>query len=273
MNLLSGHNNIKVVGEIFNLDKLSHEDVRDVLENSIAYFNKKLSCDSNSGIKAIGAKVFYEHLTDDYFSKFLDMTEATPSVRERIVKLQRFLDANFDNAELDAKFKNTWDYLASDQSISIIHLKRKNMLKSIVSLKRAYLTDEWMKLGKIATSENIRMTVEYEECLNFFNKVTLYEKRYSQLFKKHKWLEVVYEDLDNNRDKVINNVTDFLSLDSFIPYSIMKKQSVVSIPEVLLNFYELKERFQNTQWSVFFEEPHNVQPREAYDILPTGLEV
>ena len=132
MNLLSGHDNVKVLGEIFNLDSLPEQTMLEALRNPIEYFNNKFDCHKAPDTRAVGAKIFYDHFTPDYFRKFIDIEDVHPTLKQLIVKLQNYMDKNVDKEDLENKFREMWDYMEADRSLHVIHLKRKNMLETFV---------------------------------------------------------------------------------------------------------------------------------------------
>ena len=72
------------------------------------------------------------------------------------------------------------------------------------------------------------------------------------LFSDHNKLDITYEAIVENRTSVIHDITEFLSLPPYEPFSVMKKQIEIPLDATVRNYSELKGRFQNTSWDVFF---------------------
>src|SRR5690349_290006 len=69
LSLLSAHPAIKTYGELFNLDSLPHEKLLEALADPVAYLQRRIFRAHAPGIAAVGFKMFYDHLTREYFEK------------------------------------------------------------------------------------------------------------------------------------------------------------------------------------------------------------
>jgi len=148
-----------------------------------------------------------------------------------------------------------WDYLIENKDIKIIHIKRKNSLRNFVSLKIAAKTNEWRSFTEKSNIENKQITLTKEECLQEFE---LQEKILSEIdnsFKNHKIIEIYYTDLINDKEGTMNGIFEFLDTHKIrIEDTVLKKQNPESLDELVTNFQDLKNEFQDTKWGVFFEE-------------------
>jgi LPS sulfotransferase NodH len=167
-------------------------------------------------IKAVGFKLFYYH-------------------------------ASFGSGE------RLWDYLCENKGIKIIHLKRKNILATHLSRKKADITGAWANIsGK--PEEQAQFTLSYDECLQDFTRTRSWELEYDRFFQEHPILEVVYENLSSNYLNEIKRVQAFLNLpeENVIPKT--QKQASLPLSEAIYNFPELKEKFLDSPWEEFFTD-------------------
>lgn len=167
---------------------------------------------------------------------------------------------------------DVWNYLRELKGLKVIHLRRKNLLDSLISLKLAEKTNIWSVIDedfarkaalndledaipvKMLTSndENTTLEIDYNLCNNYFDSVTKYASHYSRYFSKTQVEEVFYEDLQSNPRGIIDRVFDFIEIERKECYSPMKKVNNRSASEVISNYNELKDKFKGTQWSHFF---------------------
>ena len=220
---LNKHPNIYCEGEIYNTDHLKFYGkagkLRQKMNNDPLKFLNTYGYPKHSKkIKFSGFKLFYSHFKTD-------------------------------------KTKIIWDYLIKDQDIKIIHIKRRNTLRALVSLKIATKTNQWRSFNEKSDIENKQISLTKDECIKEFE---LQEKIYSEIdtiFNKHKITEVFYTDLINKRQETMNDVFDFLNAEKIILQdTVLKKQNPESISELVVNYSSLKNEFQNTSWETFFED-------------------
>ena len=220
---LNKHPNIYCEGEIYNTDHLKFYGkagkLRQQMNNDPLKFLNTYGYPKHSKkIKFSGFKLFYSHFKTD-------------------------------------ETKIIWDYLIKDQDIKIIHIKRRNTLRALVSLKIATKTNQWRSFNEKSDIENKQISLTKDECIKEFE---LQKKIYSEIdniFNRHKITEVYYTDLINNRQETMNDVFDFLNVEKIkLQNTVLKKQNPEPISELVVNYSSLKNEFQNTRWETFFED-------------------
>lgn len=152
---------------------------------------------------------------------------------------------------LDKKCPELWSELINDTSIRIIHLHRKNLIKTIISRQIALQTGAWSSEKKeynkqseyYINPENIEK--ELEQTINW-------RKEFNELFKEHKILEVFYEDITKNSEVELRKIQQFLSVDVKKLSTHLKKQQTKPLKEVVENYDELKSHFKGTKWYNYF---------------------
>jgi LPS sulfotransferase NodH len=153
--------------------------------------------------------------------------------------------------------KTVWEFLQSQRDIKIIHLKRRNLLQSLVSLKKALITKQWIAVNQKESKDKLpdtSITLTYEDCLQYFQKTHDYMLDHDTFFSQHPMIDIYYEDLCADNINQTRMIQDFLGLNYRPLKSYTLKQSSLPISESITNYFELKEQFQNTPWSVFFED-------------------
>jgi len=252
LSLLSAHPHIKTYGELFNLDMLPETSLLEVLDDPVTFLRRRVYQNHKLEIAAVGFKMFYEHLTRDYFTKLVDVSDAAPQLKEKYTQFSNFIESNYAWETLDERFRTTWEFLRADQSLAVIHLQRRNMLHTLISLKQAYMTSQWWSLkSEPQTISPIHM--DPEECCRYFEKLSNSAAEADAAFAKHSKINVIHEDLIENQQDTMQRIFAFLK----VPYepvkTRMKKQNLASPRETIDNYEHLKSYFRNTRWDVFFE--------------------
>lgn len=252
LSLLSAHPHIKTYGELFNLDMLSKTSLIEVLDDPVTYLRQKLYQDHKLEIAAVGFKMFYDHLTKDYFTKLVDVSDAAPQLKEKYTQFSSFIESNYAWEILDERFQTTWEFLRADQSLAVIHLQRRNMLHTLISLKRAYMTSQWWSLKSVP--QTIPPVHLYpEECSRYFEKLSSAAAEADAAFAEHPKINVIHEDLIENQQDTMQRIFAFLKVPYQSVTTRMKKQNLEPPREAIENYEQLKSYFRNTKWDVFFE--------------------
>jgi LPS sulfotransferase NodH len=227
--LLNRHNEIVAFGELFrdrdaigwefpDYEHLSQKNSLISLMNNdpVKFLEKKVFIRFPKHIFAVGFKLFYYH------------------ARERSRRV-------------------VWDYLKSQKNIKVIHLKRNNTLKMILSEKKAFKTNRWTNT---TGEEEIRFSVpiDYEECVRRFVDEQQMQIELDSYFVDHPKLELIYEDLSEGYSREMKRVQNFLGVNYENVQPSTYKQSSQPLSEAIENYFELKGRFLGTNWESFFEE-------------------
>ena len=256
-NLLGNHNNIKFFGELFDLGGLSKEIMIEALKDPLMYLKNRIYKTYPPHIKAVGFKIFYHQATRDalYLSSSNKLTkDIAGELGKRILNFYQYAQSNFDLENLGQKLEGVWTYLKHDLELKIVHLKRKNILQTILSLKRAFLTNKWIRLAEDPPQDQIPIYLDYDYCCKIFQEIRAREQKYDSFFQSHKKIEVIYENLCKDSNRVTKIILDFLGLQQRVLKSSLKKQDDQPLSETISNYWELKEKFRNTCWIGFFED-------------------
>jgi len=174
-------------------------------------------------VKAKGFKLFYSHPIDD----------PTSTIEER---------------------SGLWDTLASMDDLHVIHLKRKNILKTMISRKLAGKTDVWVAKSPGQLRSEVTVSFSGDELSAGFDRTRGWESTGDELFRNNPQLVVYYEDLATNTETTFMRITEFLGVNFQPPRTKQVKQNRKSMRDRVENYDELKSLFSETEWSVFFDE-------------------
>jgi len=177
-------------------------------------------CKYSLNIKAVGFKIFYYHPMDDHSGLI-------------------------------------WEEFKKIEDLHFIHLKRRNILKTLLSRKIAGKTDLWKKGDERRDrlqSQNKKITFSKEELLEGFLQTRTWENDYSTMFSGKRMVNIDYEDLVANPEQVFRKITTFLNLENIKPKSSLKKQNPEKLIDLVENYVSLKKDFINTEWLSFFDD-------------------
>jgi LPS sulfotransferase NodH len=149
--------------------------------------------------------------------------------------------------------KVIWPYLKDKKDIRVIHLKRKNSLRVLLSRKKAHMTDKWTDLdGK--EEDALSIALSPEECLEQFTWIRNMWREYDHFFREHEMMELFYEDLTADRDGETQRVQRFLGVSPRHLLPSTHKQARQSLGEAINNYEALKNHFKGSPWEAFFED-------------------
>ena len=150
--------------------------------------------------------------------------------------------------------QSVWDYLLEDKNISIIHLRRENMLRALVSQKIGEKTKQWTQHINAKGSADKVIQLDPEECRTTFENISAYEERTRQQFARHKtYVECTYERLAADGYNLANELYAQFDLPAHKPTTVLKKQNPESMQDLVSNYEEVKEHFSTTKWAYLFD--------------------
>jgi LPS sulfotransferase NodH len=227
--LLNSHNQIVTFGELFrsygsigwdfpDYDQyLQSQSLKTLMQNNPDRFLKeKVFKKFPKQILAVGFKIFYYHAQND-------------------------------------SRKTVWTFLRNQKNLKVIHLKRNNTLKVLLSLKRAFKTNKWTDITG-SGEEDFAISLSYEECLHEFTWAQEIKKEYDIYFKDNHKIDVFYENLSRHHESEVRRIQEFLGVSCEIVKPSTYKQSKQPLSKVISNYFELKKKFKGTLWEEFFED-------------------
>lgn len=163
--------------------------------------------------KIVGFKVFYNHLTQEEWQKFL-----------------------------------------ACKDLKIIHLTRRNRLRTVISLEIAFKTGKWTKSGKAdsgATREK-RLMLEPAKIIKRLEQIEAGEATARDRFRDRQILEVVYEELVQLPKSVFESVGMYLGVDGIDPSRIrLRRQNPETLQQLIINYDEIEATLRNTRFAEY----------------------
>lgn len=224
--ILNSHPNVVTFGELFQTRKkiswgfadYSQPDrlFQTFLDEPVRFLQEQVYRKQPRHVRAVGFKIFYYH------------AQAEP-------------------------WQPLWDYLLAEKDIHILHIKRRNMLRTHLSRARADRSGSWTNTtGQREEEQPIELN--YSDLVDDFATTLDYERTFDQRFQNHPLLEIFYEDLAADWRAGFERIQQFLCLPPAPASPQTFKQSHESLSAAISNFSELKARFAGSEWAPFFEE-------------------
>lgn len=152
-----------------------------------------------------------------------------------------------------APFDQLWSELSRDTSLHVIHIKRRNILKTHISRENAEKSGSWVNTSGVKEDPK-PLRVEYAACLEDFTRTRQWETDADRFFQHHPLLQMSYEELVSQTEQEVHRIQDFLGLAQTPVVATTFKQSQKSLAQAIENFDELKRQFTGSPWAEFFNE-------------------
>lgn len=262
---LNSHPAIVGFGEIFNFSEFLNPDAEPVQFNIDGwstdqaadralrssdfkrFLSERVFCDHDPQVRAVGFKFHYEHTWGN-----------DPSLA---------------------------DYLAADTDLRVIHLTRRNRLRTLVSRNLALKTGRWLEYetpkteaapeppskrwrkrlrlaltsfrsrnAKDPSAMERKLTISPDELREFCATTETQEREWTKRMAAHPILTFAYEDLAADMDTWFANAQRFLGVDHLPLATRMRRQNPEPLRELITNYDDLRAAFVNTQQEPFFDD-------------------
>lgn len=145
-----------------------------------------------------------------------------------------------------------WNKLVARRDLKIIHLTRRNRLRTVISLEIAFKTGKWTKAGKTEGPKEKRITLDPLKLLQRLEQIEEGEEATRARFCDREILEVVYEEMVQSPQEVFNFVGAYLGVDGIDPGKIrLKKQNPESLAQLIVNYNEIEDVLRNTRYAEY----------------------
>lgn len=143
-----------------------------------------------------------------------------------------------------------WNQLLAKDEFLVIHLVRKNRLKTIVSLDIAFKTKQWSKMKKNEISDNSKhIILDASKLIQRLEKIENYEELTRRRFKEKNFLEISYEDLVGMPRETFSKITSYLDIhDIDYKKTKLKKQNPETVQDLVINYDEVEQLLRNTRF-------------------------
>ena len=176
-------------------------------------------------------------------------------------------------------FGKVLEALTGDPAIKVIHLRRENLLRLLISLRLAKATGQyhrrprqlgWRKallairhparaaqrLPSLLTRKRYVapvLTLSKEECSEYFMRIKIQERRFDELFQGHERLDITYEAMVEDFPAISERMLDFTGVHTEqLSYS-QQQLNVQPVRALLSNFDELADVFRDTPAATYFD--------------------
>ena len=155
---------------------------------------------------------------------------------------------------IEAEGSAVWEKLVKMTELKVIHLKRRNILRTLVSHKLANLNNVWRQTADDRMPEAAikRVRFNVEELERGFKNTKEWEAKGDLKFEGHNMLVVYYEDLISDPAGTCGGIFDFLGVRAWDPHSSLVRQNPERLNDLIVNFDELKGKFSGTRWAYLF---------------------
>jgi LPS sulfotransferase NodH len=161
---------------------------------------------------------------------------------------------------LDALDDALWRSLAQRRDLHVLHLRRRNTLRVLVSRKIAERSDVWSSAGDPSAPASKAVSFTPEELEAGFRETEAWEQGGAERFRDHPVLDLWYEDLVAEPRATFDAVTDFLGVERRAPSTRLVRQNPEPLHELITNFEALERHFRGTRWGAFFSSPDPEAP-------------
>lgn len=165
--------------------------------------------------RAVGFKVFYNHLTDE-----------------------------------------EWQKLLAYESLKVIHLTRRNRLRTVISLEIAFKTGQWTQSAKRNSNEirEKRLQLEPARLIHRLEQIEAGEMATRARFRDREILEIVYEELVSSPVENFAAVGRYLEVDGIDPSQIrLRRQNPEPLQQLLINYDEVEAALRNTRFAGYLQ--------------------
>ncbi len=140
------------------------------------------------------------------------------------------------------------NYFEANSNIKFVHLKRDNLLGALFSYKRALAQQQWT-----IADPDFKTIISIQECSDYFQNILSNQKRFDTLFPE-RTLQVKYDNLINEAEQTLKTVQQFIGVEVMNLTTETKKNKEIKLSEFIINYYELKTHFKNTDYQKYFNE-------------------
>lgn len=147
-----------------------------------------------------------------------------------------------------------WEKLVALKDLKVIHLTRRNRLRTVISLEIAFKTGQWTKAGNSGGPREKRVTLDPVKLIKRLEQIEEGEAATRVRFCDRPMLEIVYEELVGSPREVFESVGAFLGIEGIDPGKIrLKRQNPESLAQLIINYDEVAAVLQKTRFAEYLE--------------------
>jgi len=149
-----------------------------------------------------------------------------------------------------------WQKLLAHQDLKIIHLTRRNRLRTVMSLEIAFKTGRWTQSGKKSSSEiqDRRLQLDPVRVIHRLEQIEAGEAAARARFLDRETIEVVYEDVVSHPREAFEAVGKYLGVDGIDPTQIrLRRQNPEPLQQLIINYDQVEAALQNTRFASYLQ--------------------
>lgn len=141
-----------------------------------------------------------------------------------------------------------WHELDEVRDLHVVHLRRHNMLRTIVSREIAAQRDEWLQTRPQQTipADLRRVSLTVDQVRSGVERIQRLEREATDRFEERPLLEACYEDLVSSPTHEFGRITDFIGVAAADPIGKTLQQNPEPLALLLTNYDELRAAFRGT---------------------------
>jgi LPS sulfotransferase NodH len=147
-----------------------------------------------------------------------------------------------------------WQKLAAYRDLKVIHLTRKNRLRTVLSLEIAFKTGRWTRSGKSGAPEEKRILLDPLKVIGRIEQIEAGEAATRLRFCDRPILEVIYEELVRSPREVFSSVGAYLGVTGIDPSRIrIKRQNPENLAQLIVNYDEIEAALKATRFAEYLQ--------------------
>jgi LPS sulfotransferase NodH len=148
-----------------------------------------------------------------------------------------------------------WQKLVARKDVKVIHLTRRNRLRTVISLEIAFKTGRWTKASHTGDPREKRVTLDPLKLLQRLEQIEEGEALTRARFCDRAILEIVYEDMVQSPKEVFASVGQYLGVDGIDPAKIrLRRQNPEPLAQLILNYGEIEAVLKNTRFADYLAD-------------------
>ena len=155
------------------------------------------------------------------------------------------------------KFPGLEDWFANEGDLRVVHLKRLNLLRVVVSGALARRTGEMASVSAHSSGRLLEeagpLMLDPEDCLRKFETITAYRKQWEERLAGRAHLDVVYEELAAAPQATADRVFAYLEVPLREVSSRLVRQAGQPLSKLVANYDEVGAALRDTPWAGFLE--------------------
>jgi LPS sulfotransferase NodH len=148
-----------------------------------------------------------------------------------------------------------WQRLQACRDLQIIHLTRRNRLRTVISLEIAFKTGQWTQSVRAGRPREKQVVLEPSKLIKRLEQIESGEAAARSRFCDRPILEIVYEELVQSPPEVFASVGAYLGVDGIDPGQIrLKRQNPEALRQLIVNYDEVAAALSSTRFAEYLEQ-------------------